>query len=55
MYTFFRISVSVSVPADFELTGESVPSTESSLRNFRGDGGGGCMGCMGCIPMEEGG
>ena len=38
-YTFFLISVSVSVPADLELTGERVPSTESSLKNFNGEWG----------------
>jgi hypothetical protein len=37
--TFFRVSVSVSVPVDFELTGLSVPSTLSSRRSFNGDGG----------------
>lgn len=34
-----RVSVSVSVPVDFELTGESVPSTLSSRKIFRGEGG----------------
>ena len=38
-FTFFLISVSVSVPADLELTGDSVPSTESSLKNFKGECG----------------
>ena len=54
--TFFLISVSVSVPADFELTGESVPSTESSLRNFSGEAGWMCEfpWCRG-IPSEVGG
>ena len=39
LLTFFRVSVSVSVPVDLELTGLSVPSTLSSRRIFNGDGG----------------
>ena len=55
-FTFFLISVSVSVPADLELTGESVPSTESSLRNFSGEEGWMCEfpWCRD-IPIEVGG
>ena len=34
-----RVSVSVSVPVDLELTGLKVPSTLSSRNSFRGDGG----------------
>ena len=37
--TFLRVSVSVSVPVDFELTGLRVPSTLSSRNIFSGDGG----------------
>ena len=37
--TFLRVSVSVSVPVDLELTGLKVPSTLSSRNSFRGDGG----------------
>ena len=37
--TFLRVSVSVSVPVDLELTGLKVPSTLSSRRIFKGDGG----------------
>lgn len=35
--TFFLTSMSVSVPADFELTGDRVPSTLSSLMNLIGE------------------
>ena len=49
--TFFLISVSVSVPADLELTGESVPSTESSLKNFKGEWGEGWWWCEYCCEV----